>query len=76
MGHRHYRFHATASVFAIAAWAAGATPAMAQAGNAAAAQPVEAVTVTGTSIRGTAPVGANVTTVTTEDIKATGATSV
>ena len=37
---------------------------------------VEAITVTGTSIRGTAPVGSSVTTVTQADIKATGATSV
>jgi iron complex outermembrane receptor protein len=75
MGHRHYRFHANASVLAMAAWAAWAAPAIAQ-GNNAAAQPVEAVTVTGTSIRGTAPVGSSVTTVSQEDIKATGATSV
>ncbi|HMH64698.1 MAG TPA: TonB-dependent receptor plug domain-containing protein, partial [Rhizomicrobium sp.] len=50
------------------------SPALAQ--RAAAAEPVESVTVTGTSIRGTAPVGSSVTTVTQADIKATGATSV
>lgn len=75
MGHRHYRFHATTSVLAMAAWAAWVAPAVAQASNPAAA-PVETVTVTGTSIRGTAPVGSSVTTVTQEDIKATGSTSV
>src|SRR6185312_14736864 len=72
---RSNRFYVTASVLAIAASAVWIAPAVAQEGNAAGA-PVESVTVTGTSIRGTAPVGANVTTVTTEDIKATGATSV
>jgi iron complex outermembrane receptor protein len=75
MGHRYQRFYATASVLAIAASAAWATPAFAQA-NAAAAAPVEEVTVTGTSIRGTSPVGSSVTTVSQADIKATGATSV
>ena len=77
MARRSNRFYVTASVLAIAASAAWTAPAMAQAGNqAAAAPPVEEVTVTGTSIRGTAPVGSSVTTVTSEDIKATGATSV
>jgi iron complex outermembrane receptor protein len=75
MARRSYRFYVTASVLALGAWSAWAAPVMAQAGNAAAA-PVEEVTVTGTSIRGTAPVGSSVTTVTSEDIKATGATSV
>jgi iron complex outermembrane receptor protein len=69
------RFYATASALAIAASAAWSAPAMAQDGNAA-APPVEEVTVTGTSIRGTAPVGSNLTSVTQEDIKATGATTV
>jgi iron complex outermembrane receptor protein len=75
MGRRHHRFHATASVLAIAASAVWSAPAMAQGGDTAAA-PVEEVTVTGTSIRGSAPVGSNVTSVTQADIKATGATSV
>src|SRR6185312_11163633 len=57
--------------------AACATPALAQSNAAAAAAaPVEEVTVTGTSIRGTSPVGSSVTTVSQADIKATGATSV
>jgi len=38
--------------------------------------PVEEVVVTGTSIRGVAPVGSNLTTIGAEDIKATGATVV
>jgi iron complex outermembrane receptor protein len=75
MGHRYQRFYATASVLAIVASASWATPVFAQA-NAAAAAPVEEVTVTGTSIRGTSPVGSSVTTVSQADIKATGATSV
>jgi iron complex outermembrane receptor protein len=70
-----HRFHITASVIALAATAGGIAPALAQpAGRA--AEPIESVTVTGTSIRGTAPVGSSVTTVTQQDIKATGATSV
>jgi iron complex outermembrane receptor protein len=48
----------------------------AQAQQEAAATQVETVTVTGTSIRGAAPVGANVITVDRESIEATGATSV
>ena len=75
MARRSNRFYVTASVLAIAASAAWVAPAAAQAGNAAGA-PVEEVTVTGTSIRGTAPVGSSVTTVTQADIKATGSTSV
>jgi iron complex outermembrane receptor protein len=75
MGHRYHRYYATASALAIAASAAWAAPALAQ-GSAVAASSVEEVTVTGTSIRGTAPVGSSVTTVTQADIKATGATSV
>ena len=76
MARRSNRFYVTASVLAIAASGAWIAPAVAQPGNQAAAAPVEQVTVTGTSIRGTAPVGSSVTTVTSEDIKATGATSV
>ena len=76
MARRSNRFYVTASVLAIAASAAHIAPAVAQPSNQAAAAPVESVTVTGTSIRGTAPVGSSVTTVTSEDIKATGATSV
>ena len=44
--------------------------------NAAAPAAVETVTVTGTSIRGAAPVGANVITVDRDSIEATGATSI
>ena len=75
MRQRFHRFHLTVSVIALAATAAGIAPALAQpAGKA--AESIEAVTVTGTSIRGTAPVGSSVTTVTQADIKATAATSV
>jgi len=74
MGHRYHRFHATASVLAITASAVWGTPAMAQSGDT--TTPIEEVVVTGTSIRGAAPVGSNVTAVTLADIKATGATSV
>jgi len=71
----YHRLYTTASVLAIAASAAWVAPAAAQNSNPSAA-PVEEVTVTGTSIRGTAPVGSSVTSVTQEDIKATGATTV
>jgi iron complex outermembrane receptor protein len=74
MRQRLHHLHLAASVIALAAASAWASPALAQ--QAAAAEPVESVTVTGTSIRGTAPVGSSVTTVTQADIKATGATSV
>jgi iron complex outermembrane recepter protein len=50
-----------------------ATAAWAQTTN---STPVEEVVVTGTSIRGVAPVGSNLTTIGVEDIKATGATVV
>src|SRR3569833_220712 len=76
MARRSNRFYVTASVLANAASSAWIAPAIAQPGNQAAAAPEKKVTVTGTSIRGTAPVGSSVTTVTAEDIKATGATSV
>ena len=72
MRQRRHHLHLAASVIALAASGAWVSPALAQ--QAAAAEPVEAVTVTGTSIRGTAPVGSSVTTVTQADIKATGAT--
>ncbi|HET7085869.1 MAG TPA: TonB-dependent receptor [Rhizomicrobium sp.] len=67
------RLHLAVSVLGIAAtgWA---NPVAAQ--DAAKQQAVEEITVTGTSIRGTAPVGSSVTTVTLQDIKATGSTSV
>jgi len=71
MHHRSRRFYFAAATIALTApciQGAAAQPAP--------AQNVETVTVTGTSIRGTAPVGSSVTTVTHEDIKATGATSV
>jgi iron complex outermembrane receptor protein len=74
MRQRHHHLHLAASVVALAAASAWISPAQAQ--QTAAAEPIEAVTVTGTSIRGTAPVGSSVTTVTQADIKATGATSV
>ncbi len=74
MRQRLHHLHLAASVIALAAASAWASPALAQ--QSAAAEPVESVTVTGTSIRGTAPVGSSVTTVTQADIKATGATSV
>ena len=74
MRQRFHHLHLAASVIALAASSAWVSPALAQ--QTAAADPVEAVTVTGTSIRGTAPVGSSVTTVTQADIKATGATSV
>ncbi|MDB5734020.1 MAG: TonB-dependent receptor [Alphaproteobacteria bacterium] len=73
MSHRFHRFTMTASVLALTVSAAWTSAAQAQT---AAAAPVEEVTVTGTSIRGAAPVGSSVTTVTQADIKATGATSV
>ncbi|HEX3755561.1 MAG TPA: TonB-dependent receptor [Rhizomicrobium sp.] len=73
--HRYYHLYAAASVLAIAASAVWAVPAVAQDSNPA-APPIEEVTVTGTSIRGTAPVGSAITSVTQEDIKATGATTV
>src|SRR3569833_2526386 len=63
MARRSNRFYVTASVRATAASSAWSAPAIAQPGNQAAAAPVEQVTVTGTSIRGTAPVGSSVTTV-------------
>jgi iron complex outermembrane receptor protein len=61
----------TLALCAIGAFAA--TAAWAQAANNA---PPEEVVVTGTSIRGVAPVGSNLTTIGTEDIKATGASVV
>ncbi|MDB5740263.1 MAG: TonB-dependent receptor, partial [Alphaproteobacteria bacterium] len=73
MSHRFHRFTMTASVLALTVSAAWTSAAQAQT---VAAAPVEEVTVTGTSIRGAAPVGSSVTTVTQADIKATGATSV
>src|ERR1700742_4789718 len=57
-----------------AALVATAAPALAQQQNQTA--PDETVVVTGTSIRGVAPVGANLISVTAEDIKATGAQTV
>jgi len=72
MRQRVYRFHLAASVIALSASSAWVLPAQAQAANQA-TEPAETVTVTGTSIRGTAPVGASVTTVTQADIKATAA---
>ena len=74
MRHRLHHLHLAASVIALASASAWSLPALAQ--QAAAAAPVESITVTGTSIRGTAPVGSSVTTVSQADIKATGATSV
>ncbi|HVW75581.1 MAG TPA: TonB-dependent receptor [Rhizomicrobium sp.] len=77
MHKRSHSFHLAASVVALAASSVWVSPVLAQqADQAQAAGPVEQVTVTGTSIRGTAPVGSSVTTVTQADIKATGATSV
>jgi iron complex outermembrane receptor protein len=75
MRQRFHRYHLAASVIALAASSGWVLPALAQQ-TAAADVPVEQVTVTGTSIRGTAPVGSSVTTVTQADIKATGSTSV
>jgi iron complex outermembrane receptor protein len=76
MRQRFHSFHLTASVIALAASSVWVSPALAQAEQGQTAESVEQVTVTGTSIRGTAPVGSSVTTVTQADIKATGATSV
>jgi iron complex outermembrane receptor protein len=71
MRNRSNRFlFAAATVALSASWIQGA------AAQPAPAEKVEEVTVTGTSIRGTAPVGSSVTTVTQADIKATAATSV
>ncbi len=75
MRQRFHSFHLTASVIALAASSVWVSPALAQQ-TAAADEPIESVTVTGTSIRGTEPVGSSVTTVSQADIKATGATSV
>ncbi|HEY2010250.1 MAG TPA: TonB-dependent receptor, partial [Rhizomicrobium sp.] len=75
MRHRSHRFEFAVSVIALMASSTALMPAQAQSANPDAA-PVEEVTVTGTSIRGTAPVGSSVTTVTQADIKATGSTSV
>jgi iron complex outermembrane receptor protein len=50
-----------------------ASPALAQQANPQASDSVEAVTVTGTLLKGTAPIGAHVVGVSTDDIKATGA---
>ena len=75
MHQRLHHLHLAASVIALAAASAWVSPALAQPANKT-AEPVESVTVTGTSIRGTSPVGSSVTTVTQADIKATGATSV
>lgn len=75
MRQRLHQLQLAASVIALAASSTWVSPALAQQA-AQAAEPVETVTVTGTSIRGTAPVGSSVTTVTQADIKATGATSV
>ena len=58
----------------VAALSFFAAPAMAQQ-DASSTAPVEQVTVTGTSIRGAAPVGSNVITVDQEAIRASGATS-
>lgn len=66
-----HHFHlAAATIALVASWSQAA---LAQ--NAPSPE-VEEVTVTGTSIRGVAPVGSNLTSVTEADIKATGATSV
>ncbi|HWM61238.1 MAG TPA: TonB-dependent receptor [Rhizomicrobium sp.] len=68
------KLHLTGSTLAIcAASTFVATAAWAQATN---NTPVEEVVVTGTSIRGVAPVGSNLTTIGVEDIKATGASVV
>ena len=75
MRQRFHHLHLAASVIALAASSAWVLPALAQPANRA-AEPVESITVTGTSIRGTAPVGSAVTTVSQADIKATGSTSV
>jgi len=65
------RFHLAAATIALAAcWAQAALA------QTAPSQEVEEVTVTGTSIRGAAPVGSSVTSVSEADIKATGATAV
>jgi iron complex outermembrane receptor protein len=61
----------TLALCAIGSFAA--TAALAQAAS---TTPVEEVVVTGTSIRGVAPVGSNLTTIGIADIKATGATVV
>lgn len=71
MHHRSRRFYFTAATIALTV-----SCVQSAAAQTAPAQSVEEVTVTGTSIRGTAPVGSSVTTVTQQDIKATGATSV
>jgi len=75
MRQKSRRFEFAASVIALMASSAAFTPAGAQQAGPA-APPVETITVTGTSIRGAAPVGSSVTTVSQADIKATGATSV
>ncbi len=60
----------------LALCAIGSFVASAALAQAASNTPVEEVVVTGTSIRGVAPVGSNLTTIGAEDIKATGATVV
>src|SRR5690242_2323434 len=71
MHNRCHRFLSAAATVALSAFCIQGAAA-----QTAPAQGVESVTVTGTSIRGTAPVGSSVTTVTMADIKATGSTSV
>jgi iron complex outermembrane receptor protein len=72
----HKHLYVGASVAALAAATAFyAGPALAQPGTAAADTGVEAVTVTGTSIRGVAPVGSNVITVDQGAIEKSGATN-
>lgn len=75
MRYKSRRFEFAASVIALMASSAAFMPAVAQQAGPGSA-PVESITVTGTSIRGAAPVGSSVTTVSQADIKATGATSV
>jgi iron complex outermembrane receptor protein len=74
MRHQLLRLHLAASVLSLAAAAGWTGQAVAQ--ETPKAQSVEEVTVTGTSIRGTAPVGSSVTTIGVDDIKATGSSVV
>ena len=71
MSRGYQRYQLMAAVIALAAFGGGIESAAAQA-TAPNELAVENVTVTGTSIRGVAPVGSNVTTVSEADISALG----
>jgi len=71
MSRRSQRYQITAAVVALTAFSGWIESAMAQAA-ASNELAVENVTVTGTSLKGVAPVGSNVTTVTATDISALG----